>query len=124
MVRAVNLGKLAVWQERLLRFGKSRQTINEFCREGGFSLQSFYLWRKRVAKNSVSVGSAKRLTAGQSFVPVRLTATAVMPIVICLPNGVRVRLSGDNVEALRAGIEAAGVLPVATSAAGKETTRC
>jgi transposase len=124
MVRAVNLGKLSVWQERLLRFGKSGQTINEFCREEGFSPQSFYLWRKRLAKNSVSVGSASRLTAGQSFVPVRLTATAVMPIIIRLPNGVRVRLPGDNVDALRAGIEVAAALPVATSAAGKETTRC
>jgi hypothetical protein len=124
MVRGANLGKLTVWQERLLRFGESGQTINEFCRQEGFSPQSFYLWRKRLAKNSGSVGSANRLTAGQSFVPVRLTATAVMPIIIRLRNGVRVRLPGDNLEALRAGIETAAALPGATSAAAKETTQC
>jgi hypothetical protein len=124
MVRGANLGKLAVWQQRLLRFEKSRQTINEFCRQEGFSPQSFYLWRKRLGKNTGPIGSASRLTAGQSFVPVRLTATAALPIIIRLTNGVRVRLPSDNIEALRAGIETAAVLPGATSAAGKERTRC
>jgi len=85
MVRAVDLGKLAVWQQRLLRFEKSRQTINEFCRQEGFSPQSFYLWRKRLAKNSGPVASANGLTARQSFVPVRLTVTEAMPIIIRLP---------------------------------------
>src|SRR5580658_3152522 len=107
MVRGANLGKLAVWQQRLLRFEKSRQTINEFCRQEGFSPQSFYLWRKRLGKNTGPIGSASRLTAGQSFVPVRLTATAALPIIIRLTNGVRVRLPSDNIEALRAGIETA-----------------
>jgi len=124
MVRGANLGKLAVWQQRLLRFEKSRQTINEFCRQEGFSPQSFYLWRKRLGKNTGPIGSASRLTARQSFVPVRLTATTALPIIIRLPNGVRVRLPGDNIEALRAGIETAAALPGATSAAGQETTRC
>jgi|SRR5208282_5360179 len=124
MVRAVDLGKLAVWQARLRRFAESGSSIADFCRQEGVSVPSFYLWRKRLAKSAGSVGSAKRLTAKQSFVPVRLTATAAMPIIIRLPNGVRVRLPGDNIEALRAGIETVAMLPVATSAAGKETTRC
>ena len=124
MARAVDLGKLAVWQQRLVRFEKSGQTIKEFCRQEGFSPQSFYLWRRRLAKNSDPVAGAARLTARQSFVPVRLTATAALPIIIRLPNGVRVRLPGDNIEALRAGIETAAVLPGATSAAGQEATRC
>jgi hypothetical protein len=124
MVRAVDLGKLAMWQARLRRFAESGSSIAEFCRQEGVSAPSFYLWRKRLAKSTVSVGRGSRVTAGQSFVPVRLTATAAMPIIIRLPNGVRVRLPGDNIEALRAGIEVAAVLPVATSAANQETTRC
>lgn len=120
MVRAVDLGKLAAWQQRLLRFEKSGQTINEFCRLEGFSPQSFYLWRKRLDKNRGPVGSPMRLPARQSFVPVRLTATAALPIVIRLPNGVRVRLPGDNIEALRAGIETAAVLVGTMSPAGQE----
>lgn len=115
--------KAQEWQQRLLRFEESRQTINEFCGQEGFSPQSFYLWRKRLAKNSGSVGSASRLMARESFVPVRLTAMAVLPIIIRLPNGVRVRLPGNNIEALQAGIEAAAALGT-TSAPGKDTTRC
>jgi transposase-like protein len=124
MVRAVDLGKLAVWQARLRRFAECGSSIAEFCRQEGVSAPSFYLWRKRLAKSTGSVGGASGLTARQSFVPVRLTATAALPIIIRLPNGVRVRLPGDNIEALRAGIEVAAVLPVARSATGKETTRC
>lgn len=122
MVRAVDLGKLAVWQARLRRFAECGSSIAEFCRQEGVSAPSFYLWRKRLAKSSV--GSASRLTARQSFVPVRLTTTAAMPIIIRFPNGVRVRLPGDNIEALRAGIETVAMLPDTTSAAGQEGTRC
>jgi|SRR5271155_758968 len=124
MVRAVDLGKLAVWQARLRRFAESGSSIAKFCRQEGVSAPSFYLWRKRLDKNRGSVGSAKRLPARQSFVPVRLTATAALPIIIRLPNGVRVRLPGDNIDALRAGIEAAAVLLGTTPPADQERTRC
>jgi transposase-like protein len=125
MVRAVDLGKLGAWQARLRRFAESGLSIGRFCREEGVSAPSFYSWRKRLAKNRGSVGSASGPAAGPSFVPVRLMAMAAPPIVIRLPNGVRVRLPGDNIEALRAGIEAAAALSGAASmAAGKEASRC
>jgi transposase-like protein len=59
MVRAVDLGKLAVWQARLRRFAESGSSIAKFCRQEGVSAPSFYLWRKRLDKNRGSVGSAK-----------------------------------------------------------------
>ena len=50
MARSLSDRKAQEWRRRLVRFEKSRHTINEFCRQEGFSPQSFYLWRKRLAR--------------------------------------------------------------------------
>jgi transposase-like protein len=124
MARAVDLGKVAVWQGRLRRFVASGSSITEFCRQEGVSAASFYLWRKRLAKYNGPRGEPNTPAARHPFVPVWLTGTTVPPIVIRLPNGVRVRLPGDNLPALRAGIEAAATLPGTTAVSGQEAARC
>ena len=48
MARSMGDRKAREWQQRLIRFEKSRRTINEFCQHEGVSPQSFYLWRKRL----------------------------------------------------------------------------
>ncbi len=121
MVRALRSGKAAVWQERLRRFADGESSVTEFCRQEGVSSAAFYLWRKRLAQ----AGKPAHAAATQFFLPVRLTTASCGPIIIGLPNGVRVRLPGDNLEALKAGIEAAAALPVmALAAAGKEARPC
>jgi transposase-like protein len=124
MARAVDLDKVAVWQGRLRRFAASGSSITAFCRQEGVSAPSFYLWRKRLAKNNGPRCEPKTPAARQPFVPVHLTGTTVPPIVIRLPNGVRVRLPGDNLQALRAGIKAAATLSGPTAVSGQEATRC
>jgi len=124
MARAADLGKVAVWQGRLRRFAASGSSIAEFCRQEGVSAPSFYLWRKRLAKGNGPRCNPNILAARQPFVPVHLTVRTVPPIIIRLPNGVRVRLPGDNLEVLRAGIAAAATLPATTSVRDQEATPC
>jgi transposase-like protein len=118
MVRGVDSSKVAEWQGRLRRFAAGGLSVAEFCRHEGVSGPSFYSWRKRLRNHYASAGRP-------SFLPVRLTTAPSRPIVIGLPNGVRVRVPGDNLEALKAGIEAASALPGRPLAAtGKEAPRC
>jgi hypothetical protein len=37
----------ALWQERLLRYAASSQTVAAFCCSDSISVALFYLWRKR-----------------------------------------------------------------------------
>jgi transposase-like protein len=133
MARVMDVGKEAVWRERLRRFQKSRLTVAEFCRSEGVSAPTFYQWRKRLAergRRGVS-GAAK---AVESFVPVRLTtlgaATSAMPPVqIHLPNGAKVCFPSGDRTALRVGIRAAGELPglakaPAVASPAAEAARC
>jgi len=70
MARSLPDRKAQEWQQRLYRFEKSRHTINEFCRQEGFSPQSFYLWRKRLAQLRVAKQPAAQ--SPHTFRPVRL----------------------------------------------------
>jgi hypothetical protein len=86
MARSLPDRKAQEWQQRLYRFEKSRHTINEFCRQEGFSPQSFYLWRKRLAQLRVAKQPAAQ--PPHTFRPVRL-----------LPGtGVGVQLPGVSVQ--------------------------
>ncbi len=123
----VDSGNEAVWRQRSRRFRKSGLTVVAFCRSEGVSAPSFYRWRKRLAqRNGRRSPAAKR--PRESFVPVRLAAAlapvpAESPVEIFLPNGVRVRVPGGDLAALRAGIEAAGAVPGATVAAAPRAWR-
>ena len=70
MARSLPDRKAQEWQQRLYRFEKSRHTINEFCRQEGFSPQSFYLWRKRLGQLRVAKQPAAQ--PPNTFRPVRL----------------------------------------------------
>ena len=122
MVRAGDVGKVAEWQSRLRRFAASGASVAKFCLQEGVSAPSFYLWRKRL-KNA-TVRRPRGPAARQPFVPVRLTGTTSRPIEIRLPNGVRLRLPGDNLEALRASVEMVWSLRDTTLLSDKEAARC
>jgi hypothetical protein len=80
----VDSAKVAVWQTLFRRFAADSSSITAFRRREGVSAASFYLWRKRRAKsNGLMFGPAKP-AKGPAFLPVRLTATAVSPIIIRL----------------------------------------
>ena len=84
MARSLFDRKSQEWQQRLVRFEKSRHTISEFCRQEGFSPQSFYLWRKRLAQVPVS-----KHPAAQS--PDAFRLVRVLPA-----GGVNVQLPGGT----------------------------
>ena len=84
MARYLPGRKAQEWQQRLLRFENSRRSINAFCRQEGVSPQSFYFWRKRLARLPGS--RQPPAPSPDAFLPVRVLPT----------GGVRVRLPGGT----------------------------
>jgi len=97
MARSLPDRKSQEWQQRLLRFEKSRHTINEFCRREGLSPQSFYLWRKRLAQLPVAEQPAAR--AADAFRPVRLLPAS--GVSVQLPGGTQLVVPTADPESLR-----------------------
>jgi len=89
--------KAQEWRQRLLRFEKSRHSINEFCRQEGFSPQSFYLWRKRLAQLPVTKQAAAQ--SPDAFRPVRLLPAA--GVSVQLPGGTQLVVPTADPESLR-----------------------
>jgi hypothetical protein len=83
MARSLSNPKAHQWRQRFVRFEKSRQSINAFCQQEGISPQSFYLWRKRLAR-SPGAGQTP-VPAAASFRPVRLLPAA--GVGVQLPGG-------------------------------------
>ena len=109
----------AVWRERLARFGESKLTVKEFCRQEGVSDPSFYQWRKRLEKDPPVLKQTRRIgkrsakaEKSQSFVPVRVSSAedlsnSVFGSIVAeveFPNGVRIRVPATHAEALRIAI--------------------
>jgi hypothetical protein len=101
MARSASDRKAQEWQQRFVRFDKSRHTINEFCGQEGISPQSFYLWRKRLA----SLPGAKRPAAPSRdvFRPVHVLPTA--GVSVQLPGGTQLVVPTADAESLRVVIE-------------------
>lgn len=106
----------AVWCERLARFGESKLTVKEFCRQEGVSDPSLYQWRKRLEKDPPGSkhrrrigGRSAKAEKSQSFVPVRVSSVgdlsnSVFGSIVAeveFPNGVRIRVPATHAEALR-----------------------
>jgi hypothetical protein len=95
--------KAQEWRQRLLRFEKSRHTINEFCRQEGVSPQSFYLWRKRLAALSPPVAEQPTVSSADVFRPVRLLPAA--GVSVQLPGGTQLVVPTADAQSLRLVIE-------------------
>ena len=101
MVHSMSDRKAQEWQQRLVRFENSRQTIDGFCRQEGVSPQSFYLWRKRLAR--LPAAKAPAAQPPDAFRPVRLLpATGVS---VQLPGGMQLVVPTTEPESLRLVIE-------------------
>jgi len=101
MFRAVNSTKADVWRSRLRRFQASGLSVTRFCQVEQVSAAAFYQWRKRL-------GVSAAQETPPTFVPVRLTATAVVEI--HLPNGARICVPAGQADSLRLVVETAGRL--------------
>lgn len=94
--------KLREWNDRFRRFGKSRQTVADFCRAEGVPQPSFYYWKRRLAGGSRQHPSVKR-PRQQSIprvnVPIGFRSVVVTPAVDAA--SVKVRLPGGAVIEMR-----------------------
>ena len=95
-----------VWRKRLADFRRSNQSVSEFCQQIGISTPSFYVWRKRLERvqhepspTRPSGKATARSSEANPFVAVNLPVPAYTEIEF--PNGVRIRVSAMNAEALR-----------------------
>jgi hypothetical protein len=95
--------KAQEWRQRLVRFEKSRHTINEFCRQEGVLPQSFYLWRKRLAALSPPVSEQPTLSPANAFRPVRLLPAA--GVGVQLPGGTQLVVPTADAQSLQLVIE-------------------
>jgi hypothetical protein len=94
--------KEASWQTRLRRFRRSGQTVAEYCAAEGISTASFYQWRRRLAERR----PPKPDVAGRAsaFQAVRVTGV-VSAISVHLPDGARIDVPAEQLDALRAVVE-------------------
>lgn len=113
MGRKLSSGAEAVWHERLARFDSGNLRVAEFCRREGLSTASFYRWRKRLEQRGRQPKRSGREDRespanGQPsrFLPVNVVGLAEAEIE--LPNGIKIRVSATNAQALRTTILAAG----------------
>jgi hypothetical protein len=72
MARGAREAVVEQWQERLLRWRGSGQSVREFCRREGISQPSFYQWRSKLTGAPVAGRSASR----NRFVPVHIVDDA------------------------------------------------
>jgi hypothetical protein len=101
MARSMGDRKAREWQQRLIRYEKSRGSINEFCRQEGVSPQSFYLWRKRLAQ--AAVARHRDAEPPEGFRRVRLLPAA--GVSVQLPGGTHLIVPTSDAESLRLVIE-------------------
>ena len=80
-----------LWVERLERFGRTSQTVAQFCAAEGVSVPSFYVWKRTLAGDAASP-----VPVGPTLVPIRLTASpAGSPIEVVFPSGTVLRFPVD-----------------------------
>jgi|SRR5271163_1500641 len=86
-----DLRKEAFWRGMLTRWQRSGQTGREFCRAAGLSEQSFYSWRRELARRDAA--------ATPRFLPVRvlpdINPATPLEVVTSAGHVVRVRPGFD-----------------------------
>ncbi|MBW3596577.1 MAG: hypothetical protein KY475_04795 [Planctomycetes bacterium] len=92
------LGKEAVWRDRLRRFRASRMTVARFCELERVSLASFYQWRRKL--ESRSGGAEKTQPAFQQVV---VTSAMVSPgLRVRLASGAEIEVAAGDLDVIRA----------------------
>lgn len=95
MIERDDLGKVAEWRRRLVRFRRCGQSVTAFCREEGVSTPSFYQWRKRLQSADVAESAERTPISPPSirvaeFTPVRLVGSPA--VLVQLPGGTQVQI--------------------------------
>jgi len=113
MGRKRSLNAEVEWRRRLSEFRRLDLTVAEYCDREGISNPSFYRWRQRLegdrgSKDRDGRKSAKpsRSKTSKHFVEINIADTEWAEIE--LPNGVRIRVPANNLEALRVAVLVGG----------------
>ena len=101
MSRGSDPAKVKQWTQRFDRFGKSGQSVTEFCAAEGISAPSFYYWRQKLGERATdrqgkSRARRHRTSQGAAFKAVKV----VLPdrpsgMTIHLPDGIVIELGND-----------------------------
>lgn len=107
------------WKQRITRQRRSALSVSEFCKREGVSVNSFYVWRKRlrveglgsrVGRSEGAVSQPSRHLGSRLFVPITMPPSAVSAggLRMELPGGAVLTLPADaSAELLTTAIRAA-----------------
>ena len=117
MTRFPNPQLARQWRQRLRRFADSDLTIAEFCRLEGYSIASFYQWRRKLADDDQ--------TDAPTFVPIKiLPGDLQQPLPagfqVDLPGGARINIPAgaaliDYRNLIQAVVDATAAVATATN---------
>jgi len=105
MPRSTDTRKLALWRKRLERFSRGELAVGPFCARERVSASSFYYWREKIGQAGCASPDRSRANRPGVFRPVTLVGAA--PAVrIELPGGVRIEVGTEDLEVVRAVVNA------------------
>jgi hypothetical protein len=88
------------WRQQIGDQAASGKSIRDFCSERDLTENSFYVWRRQIARRDeqVQVGRSELTSrspeqTSSAFVPVNVTPIATRPIELVHPSGSLIRLS-------------------------------
>ena len=109
MARGLDLGKVAVWQQRMATFRSSGLTVAAFCRQEGIAPARFYYWARRVRSASTDDGPRRSVKTDPSITSDQGDAPSVD---LFIGSQVRVRLPASQVELIAAVVSTITAAPV------------
>ena len=101
MSRGSDPAKVKQWTERFKRFGKSGQSVTQFCRAEGISTPSFYHWRQKLGRTGnghkgKKQSARRRASRPAAFKPVNVALPdRSSGMTIHLPDGIVIELGND-----------------------------
>lgn len=110
MARGLDLGKLAVWQQRMATFQSSGLTVAAFCRQEGITPARFYYWARRVRSASTDDGPRRSEQACSSIT--HSDSCGAPSVDLFIGSQVRVRLPASQVELIAAVVSSMTAAPV------------
>ena len=102
MSRPADARKHELWQQRLLRFRRSKLSVAEFCRSEQISQASFYQWRRRLDDSRPSSHRVKDVETpkAEHFVPMHVSSSSAR-LQLSFPNGAEVRVDACDPRVLQ-----------------------
>ncbi len=100
MGRCPDPAKERFWRHQVGDQTSSGERVRTFCQERDLSENSFYVWRREIARRDQQVDADTGKSANRpvrltppAFIPVDLTSITTQPIELVHPSGSLVRLS-------------------------------